>query len=202
MDANNIQFTPIEIRIVRYLFKHYNDRFNSRQLAKVLNINHAHANKLCNSLEKKLLLKKEGVGNAVYFSFNYENRLAINFIKYLIYLEEREFPKWLSVVLYNLKKFNEHIILGLVFGSSVKNSKFNDIDVLLVYEKNKAKGINKIKDWIRNSQLIEQPIRYIDLVEKDIFLNKKDKIFYNILSDNLIFCNSEKYVEVIKKCHK
>lgn len=202
MDVDNIQFTPIEIKIVRYLFKHYNDRLNSRQLAKVLNINHAHASKLCNSLEKKLLLKKEGVGNAVYFSFNYDNRLAINFIEYLINLEEKEFPKWLSVVLHSLKKFGGHIILGLVFGSSVKNSKFNDVDVLLVYEKSKAKEINKIKEEIRNSQLVEQPIRYIDLIEKDIFLNKKDKIFYNILSDNLIFYNSEKYVEVIKKCHK
>ena len=38
--------------------------------------------------------------------------------------------------------------------------------------------------------------------EKDILLNKEDKIFYNIISDNLIFFNPEKYVEVIRKCRK
>ncbi len=48
--------------MAKYLFKHYKDKFNSRQLAKLRNINHAHANNLCNSLAKKLLLKKEEVG--------------------------------------------------------------------------------------------------------------------------------------------
>lgn len=202
MDANNIQFTKIELRIAKYLFKRYKDKLNSRQLAKLLNINHAHANKLCNSLTKKLLLKKEEVGNAVYFSFDYESKLAIKFIEYLFVLEEKEFPKWLSVIFHSLKKFNEHITMGIVFGSSVKYSKFNDVDVLLVYEKNKTREINKIKEEIRNSQLIEQPIRYVDITEKDIILNKNNKIFYDILSENLIFYNPEKYVEVIKKCRK
>ncbi len=202
MDVNSIQFTKIELQIVKYLFKHYKDRFNSRQLAKLLHINHAHANKLCHLLAKKLLLRKEEIGNAVYFSFDYESKLATKFIEYLLAVEEKEFPQWLSIVLHSLKKFNEHIILGIVFGSSVKSSKFNDVDVLLVYEKNKTRHIKQIKEQIRMSQLIEQPMRYVDIAEKDIILNKKDKIFYNILSESLVFYNSEKYVEVINKCRK
>lgn len=202
MDAYNIQFTRIEIIIVKYLFKHYKDRFNSRQLAKALNINHAHASKLCSNLAKKLLLKKEDIGNARYFSFDYTNKLALKFMEYLFGLEENEFPKWLSVVVHNLKKFNEHITLGLIFGSSIKNSRFNDVDVVLVYEKNKTKEIQKIKEGIRNAQLIEQPIRYVDIAEKDISLNRDNAIFYNILSTSRIFYNAEKYVEVIQKCHK
>ncbi|MEK6867208.1 MAG: hypothetical protein AABX98_00150, partial [Nanoarchaeota archaeon] len=75
-------------------------------------------------------------------------------------------------------------------------------DVLLVYDNKNAEKIKKIKEQIRKSQLIEQPIRYVDITEKDIYLNKDNKIFYNILSGNLIFHNAEKYVEVISKCHK
>ncbi len=202
MDVNNIQFTKIELLITKHLFKHFKDRFNSRQLGKALSINHAHANKLCNSLAKKMLLKKEEIGNAAYFSFDYESKPAIRFIEYLLALEAKEPPKWLSVVWHSLKRFDEHIAIGLVFGSSVKNSRFNDVDVLLVYEKSKAKYINKIKEDIRNSQLIEQPIRYADITEEDILPNKKDKIFYNILSDSLVFHNPERYVEVIKKCRR
>ena len=202
MDVDKIQFTKIELQIVKYLFKHYKDKFNSRQLAKLLNINHAHASKLCNSLFKKLLLKKEELANAVYFSFDYESKLAIKFMEYLFVLEEKNFPEWLSVVLHNLQKFNNHITLGLVFGSSTKTSTFNDVDVFLVYEKNKIKVIKKIKEEIRNSELIGRPIRYVDVLEEDIQLNKNNNVFYNILSDNLIFYNSEKYVEVIKKCRK
>ena len=202
MDVNNIQFTKIEIQIAKHLFKHYHDRYNPRQLAKVLDINHAHANKLCNALVKKIILKKEEIGNSVYFSFNYESKIAIKFIEYLLTLEEMLPPKWLTVILHNLKKFNEYITMSLVFGSSIKNNKFNDVDVLLVYDKKKTKEINKIKSEIRNSRLIEQPIRYVDITEKDLYLNKDDKIFYNMLSDCLVSYNAEKYVEVIKKCHK
>ena len=66
MTVNNIQFTQIEIRITKYLFKHYNNKLNARQLARILNINHAHANKLCNLLTEKLLLTKEAIGNSIY----------------------------------------------------------------------------------------------------------------------------------------
>lgn len=202
MDVDSIQFTKIEIQIAKYLFKHYGDRYNSRQLAKVLGINHAHANKLCNVLVKKVILKKEEIGNSIYFSFNYESRIAIKFIEYLLTLEELVVPKWLAVVLHNLKKFDDYISFRLIFGSSAKSSNFNDIDILLVYDKKNSKKINKIKSEIRNSQLIEQPVRYIDVTEKDIYLNKNNNVFYNILSDCLVSYNAEKYVEVIKKCRK
>ena len=71
MDVNNIQFTKIEIQIARYLFKHYKGKYNARQLARILDINHAHANKLCNLLADKKLLIKEKMGNSVYFSYDY-----------------------------------------------------------------------------------------------------------------------------------
>ncbi len=202
MAVNSIQFTKIELQITSYLFKHYKDKYNARQLARILKINHAHANKLCNLLVSKKLLQKEDAGSSIYFSFDYKNSLALNFMKYILSLEEATFPKWLVVVLHGLKKFKEHIVLGIVFGSSIKNSTFNDVDVLLVYNNRHSKKIKKIKEEIRKSQLIEQPIRYVDLTENDIFLNKEDKIFYNILSDNLIFHNAEEYVEVISKCRR
>ena len=202
MTANNIQFTQIEIRIAKYLFKHYKEKHNARQLAKLLNINHAHSNKLCNILANKRLLTKEAIGNTAYFSFNYNNKLAIKFMDYILSLEEQEAPKWLVVVLHSLKKFKPYIELGLVFGSSIRNKEFNDIDVLLVHEKDKTKDIAKIKEDIRKSQLVEQPIRYMDITWKDIISNKDNKIFYSIISDSLIFHNPEKYVEIIKKCRK
>ena len=202
MAVNNIQFTKIEIRIAKYLFKHYKDRYNARQLAKLLNINHAHANKLCNLLVNKNILVKEEIGNSIYFSYNYNNDLAIKFIEYMLSMEERDFPEWIMVLLHNLNKFKPYIQFGLVFGSSIRTKEFQDIDVLLVYETNKSKDVKKIKDEIRQSELVEKPIRYVDITEKDILLNKEDKIFYNILSENLVFYKPEKYVEVIKKCRK
>ena len=81
----------------------------------------------------------------------------------MLSLEEKEFPKWLSVLSYSLKKFKDCIEMGLIFGSSIKVRDFNDIDVLL---------------------------------------NKEDKIFYNILSESLVFHNPEKYAEVIRECRK
>jgi len=202
MAVNNIQFTKIEIQIAKYLFKHYKDKYNARQLARILNINHAHTNKLCNVLANKQILIKEEIGNSIYFSYDYNNKLAIKFIEYMLSREETDFPKWLVVLLHSLKKFKPFIELGLVFGSSITNKEFHDVDILLMYKKDKSKEIKKIKENIRKSQLLEKPVRYIDITEKDILLNKKDKIFYNLISSNLIFHNPEKYVKVIKKCHK
>ncbi len=176
--------------------------YNPRQLARILNINHAHANKLCNLLADKKLLIKENIGNSVFFSYEYNNKRAIKFMEYVLSLEEKEFPKWLSVLSHNLKKFSDYLEMGLVFGSSIKTKDFNDIDVLLMYSADKVKDIKKIKDEIRKSELVEKPIRYVDIAEKDILQNREDKIFYSILSDSLLFHNPEKYVEVVKKCRK
>jgi len=202
MTANNIQFTKIEIQIAKYIFKHYKDKYNARQLARILNINHAHANKLCNILSNKNILVKEELGNSAYFSYNYDNKPAMKFIEYILSTEEKESPKWLAVLLHSLKKFTPHIKIGLVFGSSINTKEYNDIDILLVHDSKKSKNIKKISDEIRKSGLIEKPIKYVNISEKDIRSNKEDKIFYNILSDNLIFYNPEKYVEMIIKCRK
>ena|SRR3989338_42302 len=202
MDVSNIQFTKIEVQIANYLFKHYKDRYNARQLARILNINHAHANKLCNILVDKKLLAKEDMGNSVFFYYEYGNKLAIKFMEYMLSLEERNFPKWLSVVSHSLKKFKDCIEMGLIFGSSIKTKDFNDVDILLMYDAKKSNDIKKIKDEIRKSELVEKPIRYVDIAEKDIALNKNDKIFYSILSESLVFHNPEKYVEVVRKCCK
>ncbi|PIN74236.1 hypothetical protein COV20_01315 [Candidatus Woesearchaeota archaeon CG10_big_fil_rev_8_21_14_0_10_45_16] len=197
MAVKRIQFTKIELQIVTYLFKHYKDKYNARQLAKFLKINHAHANKLCHLLVDKHLLTQQELGNSIFFSYNYEYPLAIKFMEYTLSLED--FPSWLKIVSYNLNKFKDCIGLGLIFGSSIKSRDFNDIDILLMYDPEKSKEIKKIKDEIRKSELVEKPIRYVDITEADILLNKKDKIFYNIFSENLVFHNPEKYVEVIQK---
>jgi len=74
MFANNIQFTKIEIIILKHIFKHFKERFNARQIAKALTLNHTNVNKLCNSLTKKNLLTKEEIGNSIYYHFNHENK--------------------------------------------------------------------------------------------------------------------------------
>ena len=202
MAANNIQFTKIEVQIAKYLFKHYKDRYNARQLARILNVNHSHASKLCNILADKKLLVKEDIGNSTFFSYRYDNKLAIKFMEYMLSLEENDFPKWLSALSHSLKKLNGCIEMGLVFGSSVKTKDFNDIDILLMYNSEKVKDVKKIKDGIRKSELVEKPIRYVDITEKDILQNKENKIFYNMLSGSVVFNNPEKYVEIVRKCRK
>ncbi len=199
MVVKNIQFTRIEIKIVKYIFKHYLDRYNPRQLARILNINHAHANKLCNLLTKKQLLIKEEIGNSKFFSYNYKNDLSIGFIEYILNFED--FPEWLIVILHKLKEFKPYIKMGFIFGSSIKNKDFNDIDVFLLYDKKFFNEVKQIKDKIRKSGLVDKPIRYMELTEGDIFSNNHSKVFYSILADNLVFYNPKKYVELIRRCH-
>ncbi|MBU0615626.1 MAG: hypothetical protein KJ601_06040 [Nanoarchaeota archaeon] len=198
MSVDSIQFTKVEIKALKYIFKHFKDKYNARQLAKSLSLNHAHISKLCSSLAEKKLLEKEKIGNSIYYRFNYGNSLALKFMEYILSLEEQEFPKWLNVLAYNLKKFKEIIKLGCVFGSSIKSDNFNDIDILLVYDPGKQKEIKTIKDSIRKAELVERPIRYIELTEKDIKKNKDDEILYKVLSENIIFHNAGKFIELVR----
>lgn len=196
MVNNNIHFTKIEIRLIKFIFKHYKDKFNPREIARIIKLNHANINILCNSLHEKGLLKKEKLGNSIFYSFDYKNVLALNFIEFLLSLEE--FPKWLAVLKYNLKQLEPYIEFGCIFGSAIKTSDFNDIDIFIIYDKKNIKNVNKIKNIIRKSEIIEKPIRYVEITKKDVIKNKDDLVFYNILSDNLIFYNPSKYIEVIK----
>lgn len=202
MDVNNIQFTVIELRISKFLYKHYQDRYNSRQLAKSLEINHAHTNKLCLLLTKKNLLIREDIGNAIFYSYNFKNKNAQKFMEYLLSMEEKKFPEWLAVISYSLNKFSPYIELGIVFGSAIKTKNYNDIDVMLMYTTQYTTQIQKIKDEIRKSGLVEKPIRYVEITKDDIMLNKDNKTFYSMISNCLIFHGSEKFAEVIRKCRK
>lgn len=200
MVTKNIQslnFTRLEIKIIRYVFRHYKDKLNARQLARILRINHANATKLCKALVKKRLLIKEELGNAVYYMFNYKDSLAIKLMEYLLSLENTEFPDWLAVTFDSLTRFDPYLEFGCVFGSSINSMEFNDIDILLVYNKKNTNKIKKIKEEIRKSRLIDKPIRYVDISMADIQINKGKQAFYKIMSENLVFCNAEKYVEAI-----
>lgn len=194
----SVNFTKIEIQIVKYVFKHYKDRYNARQLSRILNLNHANVNNLCAILVKKRLFVKEKIGNSAYFSFKYGDTLALKFMEYLLSLEENEFPKWMIVILDSLKEFNAYSYVGCVFGSSIKSKNFNDIDVLLIYEQKNTKEIENIKEKIRKTELIDKPIRYLEITKEDLKQNQDNQIFYNVISENLVYHNPQGYVKVIK----
>ncbi|MBD3209418.1 MarR family transcriptional regulator [Candidatus Woesearchaeota archaeon] len=200
MSAENIQevrFTKTEIAITRHLFKHYKEKTNPRQLAKQLRRNHAAINKSCNDLEKKGLIKKEEIGNAHYYHFNYDQKPAKQFIEYLLTLEQQTTSTKLRIILHELERFKEIIHLGLLFGSATTSTAYNDVDVLLIYEKSKKAAVNTIKNQIRQADLIDKPIRYVEMTPKDIQKNKDDHTFYNIMSQNIIFHNPTAYIEAI-----
>ena len=101
--------------------------------------------------------------------------------------------------MYNLNKFNDLIEFGCIFGSSIVNSNFNDIDVFLIYDKKNVKKIKNIKKEIMVSGLVDKPIRYVEITSLDFDKNIDDPIFYNIFSKNIIFYNPKKYVELVIK---
>lgn len=201
MDAKNIyelSFTKNELKIARFVFKHFKEKFNARQIARELKINHAHTNKLCDVLTKKKIFHQEDLGNASYFTFNYENKNAINFIKYIISIEKQELPKYLATLKYNLEKFEQYTTIIIFFGSAINTEDYNDIDIMMVYDKKDTKKIEEIKEKIIISEILDKPIRYLDLTEQDIKKNLNNKAFYSALSYNIILHGAEKYTEVIK----
>ena len=169
-----------------------------RELAKKLNRNHAYITKSCKELKNKNILTEKIIGKNNVMHFNYENNQAINFVSYLLSLEKDIIPEWLTVIKYNLEKFNQHVDMTILFGSSTYSKKYNDIDVLLVYNKRKKKDMDLIKLEIRKISTISKPIRYTEITLEDINKNLEKLTMYNMLTNNIIIHGSEKYIEVIK----
>jgi hypothetical protein len=191
-------FSKLELTLLKYIFRHYKEKLNPRTLARTLDINHAHATKLCASLAEKSLLKKEELGNSIFYSFNYNNSLSIGFISFILSLEEKESSSDLAVLLHSLKGLEPYLSFGCIYGSSIHKKDYNDIDVLLVYDPKHRSSISKLKDNIRQSGLITKPIRYLEISTEDIKKNKDDPIFYSIISDCMVFSNPQNYAMAIR----
>lgn len=190
--------TMNEMKAVLKIFKDFKTRYNSNNLSKELELTSMGTLKILRRLYEKNILKLEELGKAKYYSINFDNEFSMDYIKFLLQKEANESLPRIKRWLEEIKKFKDIAQIGVLFGSVLRNDKHEDVDLVLIFNKNNNEKINK---QLKELNIINiKQIHPIEQTSKDFKNNiaKKDKVILESIKRGVIAFGYDKYVEVIK----
>ncbi len=185
-----------EQEIIKLLFKDFLTDYNSRNISKLIDISHAGAFKILKKLENRSIVKSKRIGNSVIYSLNLDNPITNKEIELALLLEAHMFRRWIE----EFKELDEKAKFVILFGSIIRNEKkADDIDILIVADKEKFK---EIKEIIENRQkfLIKKfhpLIQDIEDFKHDI--TNKNKAIIETLRTGIVLFGQEELRKVMKK---
>lgn len=183
-----------EKQILLLLFKDFTTKYNARSISAKVAMSPRGALKALKELERQQLVHAEPFGKAIQYSLNNTSLLAKKTIElFLLEEAEQKSKRWLE----EFKKFEEAEIL-LLFGSVVRNEKnYNDIDLLIVIDKEKYKNIQKKIE--QKNQILIKKIHPVFQTKKDMEENikRKDPVLLDAIRTGIILKGWTEVVEVI-----
>ena len=185
-----------EIEILLILSKDFSTDYNANNITKKIGITPAGAFKAMKNLEKKGLITGKKMGKAVFYKVNLGDYYTFRTVETLLINESKEkASRWLN----EFKDLFNHIEIVVIFGSIVKYpKKANDIDLLVVFRKEKNNLVNKIIDERRALSI--KAIHLIKQTPKDLNRNLKnnDKVILSAIKNGYILCGYDKLLEAVK----
>jgi len=185
-----------EIEILLILSKDFSTDYNANNITKKIGITPAGAFKAMKNLEKKGLITGKKMGKAVFYKVNLGDYYTFRTVETLLINESKEkASRWLN----EFKDLFNHIEIVVIFGSIVKYpKKANDIDLLVVFRKEKNNLVNKIIDERRALSI--KAIHLIKQTPEDLNRNLKnnDKVILSAIKNGYILCGYDKLLEVVK----
>ena len=192
------EITVNEMKAILKIFKDFKTRYNANNLGKKLDLTSMGTLKILRRLYQKNILKLEELGKAKYYSINYDNPFAIDYIVFLLQKEANEslprVKRWLN----EAKKIENISEMGILFGSVLRTEKYKDVDLVLIFNK---RNNNKIKKQIKDLNMINiKQIHPVKQTPKDFQNNiaKEDKVILESIKKGILAFGFRKYVEVIK----
>lgn len=193
---------PVNLtKIVEYLVRNIPDRFNVNQIARNLKISVGSAYKILKSLEKKQILVSENIGNGIYYTLNIKSKEAEN-LAGLVLIESRNnslnknpHASIYAKDLEQAKKFSRAII---IFGSILVKKDANDVDVLFIINKGKAKIAEDF--CLKLSNLRPKRINPLLMTALDFRKNikKQDKVVTEVFKKGVILFGEDKIIKTLK----
>lgn len=187
--------TNLEKSILLKIVKSVFVRYNSNNISKKLNVSRVGTYKAMKSLEKKGLLKSEVIGRAIFYNVDLSDEFVRKNIELLLMEESKQYLKWKE----EFKELFDLVDIIILFGSVIQNeSNANDIDLLLVFNK---ENNNKINDIIsEKNKILIKKIHPIKQTKKDLIMNinNKDKIILSAIKNGIVLYGFEKILGVIE----
>lgn len=187
-----------EMKFVLAIFKSPESEYNSRNLAKLLEISPMGALKIARKLEERDILKSRQIGKSRIYSINFDNRYSSHYILFLLKKEAEEAKPYVKRWLKELNKIKsaEAVIL---FGSVLKKEKgARDIDILAVVNKKNFDSVKKEIDEI--NMLNEKKVHPIYQTKEDLkkHIKEGNKVILNAIKGVVVF-GEETLMPLLKK---
>ena len=183
-----------EIEILLVLFKDFSTDYNANNITKKIRITPAGAFKAMKKLEKKRLITGKKMGKAVFYKLNLDDYYTFRTMETLLISESREkASRWLK----EFKDLFNHVEIAIIFGSIIKYpKKANDIDLLVIFKKEKNNIVNKIID--KRRVLLIKAIHLVKQTPEDLNKNLKNKVILSAIKNGCILHGYDKLLGVIK----
>jgi DNA-binding Lrp family transcriptional regulator len=189
--------TKNEMFFVLNIFKSPEKDYNANNMAKYLNISSMGALKIAKRLEKEGILKSKQIGKSRIYKLNMKNEFAKEYVKFLLKREVEQAPAYVKVWINELRKL-KNADIGILFGSILRKSDINDIDVLLVTNQKK---FSKLKKEVENINIINiNKLHPMYQSNNDIRSNIKgeDKALLSAIKGIIAF-GEDKFIHLLEK---
>lgn len=189
--------TANEILVMLKIFKTPEKEFNANSISKETGLSSMGALKILKNLEKEGILIPKEAGRAKFYSIDFGNEYAKDYLKFILRREaEQSSPyikRWINEIR-SLKNADAAILFGSVL---TRESKANDVDVLLVTSQKKFEELKKEINEL--NKISEKNIHAIYQSSEDLQNNiqKQDKVVLNALK-GVVALGEKKIIEMLK----
>lgn len=174
---------------------------NINQIARILNLSVGSVHKILKDLEKRNIVIAKKLGNAIYYSINFNNE-SERILSAIILMEDKNNRlnenRLAKVYASDLEKFDSKLIM--LFGSILtKKYQAKDVDVLFIIKnKEQVKEINEF--CLEISKIRPKNIHPLIMLEQDFIdnLKNKNKAIIDLVKGGTILKGEEVFVRCMK----
>ncbi len=189
--------TANEMAAILKVFKTPEREFNANSISKEIGLTPMGALKILKRLEKEGVLASKTAGKATFYSINFTNGYARDYLEFALKREAEQSSPYVKRWVSEVRKL-KNADISIIFGSVLKKgSEANDIDALLVTTQKK---FEKLKEEISDlNKINEKGIHAVYQTTADLRSNiaKGDKAVLNALKGIIAF-GEEKLIELIR----
>ncbi|PIO08736.1 hypothetical protein COT47_01130, partial [Candidatus Woesearchaeota archaeon CG08_land_8_20_14_0_20_43_7] len=138
--------TSSEIKATLRILKDLKTRYNANNLSKELGMTPMGTLKMLKRLHNQGILKPELIGKSTYYSVYLKSNYAKDFARFILQKEAEESVPRIKRWITELRCFGETATIGILFGSVTRSERYNDVDMVLVYD---AKDNRKINEMLK-----------------------------------------------------
>ncbi len=189
--------TANEILVMLKIFKTPEKEFNANSISKETGLSSMGALKILKNLEKEDILIPKEAGRAKFYSINFGNEYAKDYLKFILRREAEQSSPYIKRWINEIRKL-KNADTAILFGSVLTGeSKANDVDVLLVTNQKKFEGLKREINDI--NKISEKNIHAIYQSSEDLKNNiqKQDRVVLNALKGVVAF-GEKKIIEMLR----